>query len=78
MSLIIVFALAIVLLCAAAAIVGLTRGPGVRTKREPEVRELGQIVEREREVLRPDFGQEPDARRSEAGTPESARLPAEN
>ena len=77
MSLIIVFALASVLL-AAAVIFGLTRGPGGKIEREPGVRELSQIVERERDVLRPDFGQEPDARRSEAGAPESVPLPAEN
>jgi hypothetical protein len=52
--------------------------PKFNSHREPEKVDLSAIVERERAVLRPDFGQEPDARRSEAGAPRAMRVPVEH
>jgi Sec-independent protein translocase protein TatA len=60
------------------AIFGPKRFPKRGAKREPEMVDLTALVEREREVLRPDFGQEPEARRSEAGAPRAIRIPIEH
>ena len=71
-------ALEIVLATLAVIVIfGPKRLPKFSKQREPEMADLTALVERERSVLRPDFGQETDARRSEAGSPRVRRGPIE-
>ena len=60
------------------AIFGPKKLPKSKPAHEPDLVDLSALVERERTVLRPDFGQEPDARRSQSGAPRSLRVPIEH